>query len=102
SRGADGLVSHSGLYSTQNSTQPTGGRVGSPIVMKTGLSNAGSACAAVRSPATPWLPAASHATAAKAASLPPARPPCLKRPPIVVAPSPFLGATFATNFLQRR
>jgi hypothetical protein len=33
SRGADGLVEHSGLYSTQNSTHPIGGRVGSPTAM---------------------------------------------------------------------
>ena len=34
SRGADGLVWHSGWYSTQNSTQPIGGRVGSPTATK--------------------------------------------------------------------
>src|ERR1700690_2201739 len=33
SRGVEGLVAHSPLYSTQNSTQPIGGRVGSPTAM---------------------------------------------------------------------
>jgi hypothetical protein len=33
SRGADGLVAHSGWYSMQKSTHPIGGRVGSPTAM---------------------------------------------------------------------
>src|SRR5208282_1376789 len=41
SRGDDGLVLHSGSYSTQNSTQPMGGRVVSPVVMNSGRSSAG-------------------------------------------------------------
>lgn len=33
SRGADGLAAQSGWYSTQKSTHPIGGRVGSPTAM---------------------------------------------------------------------
>src|ERR1700728_1397328 len=40
SRGADGLVLHSGSYSTQNSTQPIGARVTSPTVMNIERSSA--------------------------------------------------------------
>src|ERR1700733_10469892 len=40
SRGAEGLVLHSGSYSTQNSTQPIGARVTSPIVINSGRSSA--------------------------------------------------------------
>src|SRR6185437_2638508 len=43
SRASDGLVWHSGLYSTQNCTQPIGARATSPTVMKA----AGSAALAV-------------------------------------------------------
>src|ERR1700685_2896631 len=43
SRGADGLVLHSGSYSTQNSTQPIGGRVDSPTAMYSGRSERSSA-----------------------------------------------------------
>src|ERR1700689_1405667 len=38
SRGADGLVLHSGSYSTQNSTQPIGARVVAPTEMNNGRS----------------------------------------------------------------
>src|SRR5580658_4818505 len=38
SRGADGLVLHSGSYSTQNSAQPIGARVASPTEMNNGRS----------------------------------------------------------------
>src|SRR6202020_1892368 len=40
SRGADGLVLHSGSYSTQNSVQPIGARVTSPTVMNSERSSA--------------------------------------------------------------
>src|ERR1700722_12333638 len=40
SRGAEGLVLHSGSYSTQNSTQPIGARVVSPTEMNSGRSSA--------------------------------------------------------------
>src|SRR5580700_44842 len=43
SRGVDGLVLHSGSYSTQNSTQPIGGRVDSPTAMYSGRSGRSSA-----------------------------------------------------------
>src|SRR5580704_14700811 len=43
SRAVDGLVLHSGSYSTQNSTQPIGGRVVSPTAMYSGRSERSSA-----------------------------------------------------------
>src|ERR1700742_2863060 len=75
SRGSDGLVSHSGLYSTQNSTQPIGARVGSPTVAYTGGSENAPAPApidAVRSPATAWPIEPASAAALTKSRLPPA------------------------------
>src|SRR5579872_4732821 len=59
SRGADGLVLHSGSYSTQNSTQPIGARVAAPSEMKSG-----------RLSALPAFAVASEASAMKPAAAP--------------------------------
>src|SRR5271157_761407 len=53
SRGADGLVLHSGSYSTQNSTQPIGARLASPTEMNSARSCALPVfCVAIRVAAT--------------------------------------------------
>src|SRR4249919_1940470 len=80
SRGSDGLVAHSGLYSMQKSTQPIGARVGSPTVMKIGRSEGADDPPrdAVYSP-----PAATPAEVVRTATLArastPAHSACLKR-----------------------
>src|SRR5277367_5521622 len=74
SRGADGLVLHSGSYSTQNSIQPIGGRATAPTAMNSG-----------RSSAVPALGAANSDTATNAAVAP-----CLRMfftPVFIVTPS---------------
>src|SRR5579863_1388779 len=66
SRGADGLVLHSGSYSTQNSVQPIGARVTSPTETNSGRS----ATDSWRSSAPPVFSVAiSVATAKSAATL---------------------------------
>src|SRR5580693_6264061 len=59
SRGADGLVLHSGSYSTQNSVQPIGARVTSPTE-----TNSGRSCVA------PVFSVATNAATAKSAAAP--------------------------------
>src|SRR5579864_6306626 len=58
SRGVDGLVLHSGSYSTQNSTQPIGARVASPTAMNSGRSCAEPVFAAAISVAATKIAAA--------------------------------------------
>jgi hypothetical protein len=58
------LVSHSGAYSTQKFTQPMGGRVGAPSVMKSSRSLA--ACAVDIAGTAAANPAIASAAAAKA------------------------------------
>src|SRR5271165_7220901 len=75
SRGASGLVSHSGAYSEQNSSQPIGARALAPTAMNSGRSLAAFAHGAT-------MPAANAATANPAPSISVglhfiARPPCL-------------------------
>src|SRR5262249_27671623 len=98
SRGSDGFVAHSDLFSRQKSTQPIGARATSPTVTKTGRSETSGfpPNEAVVSPATAVAYAVKTAALAKASALA-ARSICLKRPAIV-APSP-VGATFPTNHL---
>src|SRR5580704_16986442 len=62
SRASRGLVSHSGAYSTQKFTQPNGGRVGAPKVMKSARSLAARAAEVI------GVAAASPATASAAAA----------------------------------
>src|SRR5580692_5214953 len=89
SRAADGVVLHSGSYSTQNSTQPIGARVTSPIVIYCG-----------RSAALPPMGAAnSKSVMTPAAAL---RLRIVFGPERIVTPSRLVGITFRTKFLQRR
>src|SRR5579863_3899627 len=89
SRGIDGLVLHSGSYSTQNSTQPIGGRVTAPSPMNSG-----------RSCAEPPVGAASSTSAITLADAP-----CLRiafATEFIVTPSRLVGVTFRTKLLRRR
>src|SRR5215475_8367017 len=100
SRGSDGVVAHSDLFSMQKSTQPIGARVTSPTVTKTGRSERPPRLPpkdAVVSPAAA-VPAdvAKTAALARTNALAPPRT-CLKRPAIVALP--LVGATFPTNRL---
>src|SRR5882757_9312463 len=86
SRGAEGLVLHSGLYSTQNSTQPIGGRVGSPTATKAirSFDPPPAPSEPVRSPAeaAPVVVTAKAAVTTKTSAVP-VRSIRLKCPPIV-------------------
>jgi hypothetical protein len=92
SRGSDGVVAHSDVYSMQKSIQPIGGRVASPTVTKTGRSDPpkGPPRDAVVSPACAGPVEAAKTAAPARASTVTARSTCLKRPAIV-APSPCWG-----------
>src|SRR5215469_9795400 len=93
SRGSDGVVAHSDLFSMQKSTQPIGALVTSPTVTKAGCSERPGFPSkdAVVSPAVA-LPADMAKTAALARPSAIAARRTLKRPAIVALP--LVGATF--------
>src|SRR5580658_9974733 len=92
SRAVDGLVLHSGSYSTQNSTQPIGGRVVSPTAMYSGCSG--------RSSATPAFVDASSTSAIVQTTAPGPRIVLIRE--LIVTPSRLVRVTFRTKLLQRR
>src|ERR1700689_813759 len=89
SRGIDGLVLHSGSYSTQNSTQPIGARVTPPSAM-----NCGRSCAELP------LGYASSVSATTPAAAPRLR--IASATEFIVTPSRLVRVTFRTKLLQRR
>ena len=88
SRAADGLVLHSGSYSAQNSIQPMGARVVSPVEMNSGRSSAVLPVAVANSASATMLAAALRLRIDLPVEL-------------IVTPSRLVEVTFRTKFLQR-
>src|ERR1700746_120405 len=91
SRGTEGVVSHSGAYSTQNSAQPIGALVTGPMPIYGACSCARLAVAEANS-ATPNAIRMTHAVTPRLAPV----------TQFIVTPSLIVGATFRTKFLRRR
>src|ERR1700691_5644928 len=89
SRGIDDFVLHSGSYSTQNSTQPIGGRVASPTAANSGRSSAEPPRGDANSASTIMPAAAPRLRIAFATGF-------------IVTPSRLVGVTFRTKLLRRR
>src|SRR3974377_430708 len=91
SRGAEGVVSHSSAYSMQNSAQPIGAVVTTPMPIYGARSCAWLAVVEANS-ATPNVIRMKHAITPRLAPV----------TQFIVTPSLIVGATFRTKLLRRR